>query len=190
MVDRYGGIRLRALWHWDRTCQACRFRQDRADRSTCSIARSVLLLFPAHACALARARPTSYRQSLVCARGAATKAAVGSACPGVAELRAVFDVELFAQARETQPKNMNKTYDPKQKVWQQFCAEKGFEDGELVCENKLIRVLNERVLDRELRTLRYTKENRTTTGGESVRQTLGPSAVKSYVAAIVDLWSF
>ena len=123
---------------------------------------------------------------------------VPAAPASAVEHRAALDVELFAQgaralaqARETRPRNTNKTYDPKQKEWQQFCAEKGFEDGELVCENKLIWFLNERVLDRELRTSRYTKKvNRTTADGELVRQTLGPSAIKSYVAAIVDLWSF
>ena len=49
--------------------------------------------------------------------------------------------------------------------------------------------LNDRVLGREIRTSRYTKW-RTTVDGASVRQTLGISAVKGYVAAIVDLWSF
>ncbi|KAK7179070.1 hypothetical protein PSPO01_14853, partial [Paraphaeosphaeria sporulosa] len=90
---------------------------------------------------------------------------VPTAPASAVEHRVALDVELFAQggraleqARETRPKNTNKTYDPKQKEWQQFCAEKGFEDGELVCENKLIWFLNERVLDRELRTSRYTKK--------------------------------
>jgi hypothetical protein len=120
-----------------------------------------------------------------------------SAPTGATERRTALDVELFAQgaralaqARETRPKNTNRTYDPKQREWQEFCAEKGFEDGELVYENKLIWFLNERVLDRQLRASRYKKENRTTADGEPVRQTLGISAVKSYIAAIVDLWSF
>jgi hypothetical protein len=45
------------------------------------------------------------------------------------------------------------------------------------------------VLGREIRASRYTKA-RTTADGAPVRQTLGISAVKGYVAAIVDLWSF
>ncbi|KAF2175248.1 hypothetical protein K469DRAFT_611327 [Zopfia rhizophila CBS 207.26] len=64
---------------------------------------------------------------------------------GAAELRMALDVELFAQgaraladARETRPRNTNRTYDPKQREWQEFCAEKGFEDGKLVYENKVI----------------------------------------------------
>src|SRR5205085_613354 len=41
------------------------------------------------------------------------------------------------------------------------------------------------------RTSRYKREaSRTTADGEPIRQTLGISAVKSYIAAIVDLWSF
>jgi hypothetical protein len=49
--------------------------------------------------------------------------------------------------------------------------------------------LNDRVLAPEIRASRYTK-GRTTADGAPVRQTLGMSAVKSYVAAIVDLWYF
>jgi hypothetical protein len=45
------------------------------------------------------------------------------------------------------------------------------------------------VLAREIRASRYVK-GRTTANGAPVRQTLGINAVKTYVAAIVDLWSF
>jgi len=58
-----------------------------------------------------------------------------------------------------------------------------------VYENKVVWFLNDRVLGREIRASRYTKA-RTTADGVPVRQTLGISAVKGYVAAIVDLWSF
>jgi len=40
---------------------------------------------------------------------------------------------------------------------QEFCADKGFEDGELVYEDKMIWFLNHRVLTREIRASRYTK---------------------------------
>src|SRR6516162_3763629 len=73
-----------------------------------------------------------------------------------------LQVELFAhgartlaQVRETRPKNTNRQYDPKQKEWRDFCAEKGLEDGELVYENKLVWFLSERVLEREIRPSRY-----------------------------------
>ena len=56
-------------------------------------------------------------------------------------------------------------------------------------ENKVVWFLNDRVLAREIRASRYVK-GRTTADGVPVRQTLGISAVKAYVAAIVDLWSF
>ena len=49
--------------------------------------------------------------------------------------------------------------------------------------------LNERVLKREIWSLRY-KKKRTTADGDLVLQTLGISAVKLYIAAIVNLWSF
>ena len=41
-------------------------------------------------------------------------------------------------------------YNPKQKEWREFCADKGFEDGELVCENKVVWFLNEWVLEQEI----------------------------------------
>jgi hypothetical protein len=58
-----------------------------------------------------------------------------------------------------------------------------------VYENKVIWFLNERVLRREIRRSRYTTK-RTDAGGVPVKQTLGISAIKGYVAAITDLWSF
>ena len=58
-----------------------------------------------------------------------------------------------------------------------------------MCENKVVWFLNDRVLAREIRASRYTKA-RTTADGIPVRRTLGMSTVKSYVAAIVDLWPF
>ena len=81
-------------------------------------------------------------------------------------------------------------YGPKQKEWRQFCADKGFEDGELVYENKVVWFLNDRVLTRDIRVSRHKRENRTTVDGEPIKQTLGIHAVKAYVSAIVDLWSF
>ena len=53
-------------------------------------------------------------------------------------------------------------------------------------ENKVIWFLNERVLTREIRCSRYVQK-RTAADGAPVRQTLGVSAVKGYVAAITDL---
>jgi hypothetical protein len=55
-----------------------------------------------------------------------------------------------------------------------------------VSENKVVRFLNDRVLAREIRASRYVK-GWTTADGVPVRQTLGISAVKGYIAVIVDL---
>lgn len=63
-----------------------------------------------------------------------------------------------------------------------------YADDDIVTEPKLVWFLREYVLDREIRRSRYQKE-RTTADGQRVRQTLGKSSVKLYVAAIVDLWS-
>src|SRR5215472_10712470 len=62
---------------------------------------------------------------------------------------------------------------------------------QLVYENKVIWFLNERVLDREIRSSRYKRKKARKTGeGKQIRQTLGISAVEQYIASIVDLWSF
>jgi len=116
---------------------------------------------------------------------------------GSVEHRAALQVELFAQgaralaqARETRPQNTNKSYEPKQKEWREFCTDKGFEDGELVHENKVVWFMNERVLPRSLRASRHKRENCTTADGKPIPQTLSIGSIKAYVAAIVDLWSF
>jgi hypothetical protein len=116
---------------------------------------------------------------------------------GTAEHRAALQVELntenaraLALARETRPKNTNKSYEPKQAEWRNFCGDKGFEDGELVSEKKVILFLTQKVLTREIRKSRYKRGNRRNLEGEVIKQTLGISAIKLYVAAIVDVWSF
>jgi hypothetical protein len=58
-----------------------------------------------------------------------------------------------------------------------------------VYENKLVWVLHNCVLAGDIRASRYVGK-RTDADGGPVKQTLGISAVKGYVAAIVDLWSF
>ncbi len=121
-----------------------------------------------------------------------------AAAVATTEHYAALDAELFAygaraltQAREGRPKNTNKAYTPKQTEFREFCVEKGFEDGEIVSENKVIWFLNERVLNREIRGSRYKRrKQRKTADGKLIQQTLGISAIKSYIASIVDLWSF
>ena len=86
---------------------------------------------------------------------------------------------------------MNKAYTLKQTEFREFCIEKGLEDGEIMSENKVIWFLNERVLNREIRGSRYKRrKQRKTADGKLIQQTLGISAIKSYIASIVDLWSF
>jgi hypothetical protein len=58
-----------------------------------------------------------------------------------------------------------------------------------VYENKLVRFLHDCVLAREIRGSRCVKK-RTNAEGAPIKQTLGTSSVKGYVAAIIDLWSF
>jgi Centromere DNA-binding protein complex CBF3 subunit, domain 2/Transcriptional activator of glycolytic enzymes len=72
---------------------------------------------------------------------------------------------------------------------QDWCKERGFADGTLVHENKLIMFLRLQVLDRELR-LSHHKRARTMADGTSIKQTLGRSAIKGYVNAIISLWEY
>lgn len=53
----------------------------------------------------------------------------------------------------------------------------------------MVYFLETEVINRQIRASRYQKD-RTTADGESVKQTLGISSIRGYVAAIVDLWSF
>ena len=76
--------------------------------------------------------------------------------------------------------------DLKQKEWQEFCADEGFEVGELVYENKASWFVNEQVLDREIRSSRY-RNRCTMANSKPIRQTLGIDPIRSYIAAIVDL---
>ena len=75
-------------------------------------------------------------------------------------------------------------------VWlQDFCRTKGFQDGELVTEQKLVWFLNDCVLHRPAKKSRHSQD-RTDEKGEPVVQTLGHSSVKAYKSAIVNLWSY
>lgn len=56
-------------------------------------------------------------------------------------------------------------------------------------ENKLAWFLHDCLLARGIRASRYVKKRADVDGGP-VKQTLGTSAIKGYVAAIVDLWPF
>lgn len=56
-------------------------------------------------------------------------------------------------------------------------------------ENKVIWFLSDCVLNRAIRHSRYVKK-REDADGVPVKQTLGIDAIRSYVAAIIDLWSF
>jgi hypothetical protein len=58
-----------------------------------------------------------------------------------------------------------------------------------VDKNKIVWVFNKRMLDREKQRSRYVRVCMIV-GGAPFRQPLGISADRSYVSAIVDLWSF
>lgn len=53
----------------------------------------------------------------------------------------------------------------------------------------MVYFLETEVINRQIRASRYQRD-RTTTDGESIKQTIGISSIRGYVAAIVDLWSF
>lgn len=71
-----------------------------------------------------------------------------------------------------------------------FCRESHYADGELVSEEKLCQFLRERILDREIRPSRYTREQSQSSDGSTARRTLGLASIDQYVNALVDLWRF
>jgi hypothetical protein len=72
---------------------------------------------------------------------------------------------------------------------QDLCAGKGFRDGRLVVEDKMVWCPEDCILDRELKSSRYS-ERRTDAVSRPIQQTLGISGVKAYIAALVDLWRY
>jgi hypothetical protein len=92
-------------------------------------------------------------------------------------------------ARQARPKNTTKSYTKAQKEWVEFCKERGFADGEMVTEEKLVYFLEKTVLKRPIQSSRYLNA-RTAGDGAPIVQTLGIAGVKNYVNSIVDHWSW
>ncbi|KKZ68701.1 hypothetical protein EMCG_05694 [[Emmonsia] crescens] len=93
------------------------------------------------------------------------------------------------EAREACPKNTVAQYDRCQEEWKMFCHEKGFQDGELVTEEKLVFFLRTCVLGREYKPNQRSR-NRTNQDGEIIVQTIGHPTVRAYRSVIVNLWSY
>ncbi|OAX77291.1 hypothetical protein ACJ72_08414 [Emergomyces africanus] len=94
--------------------------------------------------------------------------------------------KAMEEAREARPKNTVTQYDRRQEEWKMFCHEKGFQDGELVTEEKLVFFLRTCVLGREYKSNQRSR-NRTNQDGEIIVQTISHPTVRAYRSAIVNL---
>lgn len=92
-------------------------------------------------------------------------------------------VALIAQ--EARPKNTNRAYETLQKEWKEFCQQHAFIDREIVTELKLVAFLHKSVINRSIQSSWYRKA-RTDMNGDSIVQTLGRSAIKTYINALVN----
>jgi len=72
---------------------------------------------------------------------------------------------------------------------QEFCADKGFEDGELVYEDKMIWFPNDRVLTRDIRASRYTR-GRMTAGRRPNQVDARDQSSQGLHHRHLDLWFF
>ncbi|EAS32210.3 uncharacterized protein CIMG_13776 [Coccidioides immitis RS] len=94
-------------------------------------------------------------------------------------------VEMEARVRhaldsalDARPKKTRMQYESRQEEWRHFCRTKGFQDGELVTEQKLLWFLSECVVGRPAKRSCHSRD-RTNENGEPVVQTLDQSFIKS-----------
>ncbi|CAD6890814.1 unnamed protein product [Tilletia laevis] len=96
-------------------------------------------------------------------------------------------LRTVTRAVEVRPVNTTRTYESKQKEWRQWCEDKGFEEMSRyqVTSTKLHLFFEERVLHREPKRQKKT----TNVDGTVTKKTLSESTVRSYVAAVTDLYT-
>ncbi|KAF1315209.1 Short-chain dehydrogenase, partial [Globisporangium splendens] len=88
-------------------------------------------------------------------------------------------VNVLARQATERPANTQKRYMNKQKEYREWCASKGFCDGELVYEAKLVDFLDNFVIPRGSKRSKQA---------DGTPQALGFESIDAYVKAIVDLY--
>src|SRR5205809_5177759 len=91
------------------------------------------------------------------------------------------NVRALALRDASRPTNTVRAYRKHQEEWEMFCRRRGFDDGGIVTENKLLVFLQEEVLNRPLRGKRMRDIGDTDTR-------LGASSVETYVSAVVSIY--
>jgi hypothetical protein len=92
--------------------------------------------------------------------------------------------QVLAMIRASRPKNTVLVYQPKQKEFKDFCAKKGYCDGDTVTEEKVLLFLVEEVANRPLKS-----KNRKLADDTLQENTyLSWQTVRIYVSAITDLY--
>ena len=86
--------------------------------------------------------------------------------------------------QDARPKNTSAAYEPKQKEFTAFCAQKQYHDGDTVTEDKLLLFLVEEVADRPLRA----KSRKAASDTPRTAPRLAWRSVRSYITAITDLY--
>ena len=100
-----------------------------------------------------------------------------------AELRANAQ-HILTMIRASRPKNTALVYQPKQEEFKQFCARKGYCDGETVTEEKLLLFLVEEVTNRPLKI----KSRKVGSDIPQESTCLSWRSVRIYTTAITDLY--
>ena len=91
------------------------------------------------------------------------------------------NVRALALRDASRPTNTVRAYRKHQEEWEMFCRRRGFDDGGIVTENKLLVFLQEEVLNRPLRGKRKRDIGDTDTR-------LGASSVETYVSVVVSIY--
>ncbi len=136
--------------------------------------------------------------------------AVTAAAAASSSLQSEYDAQttrLREMCTNQQPKNTTKSYKPKQKEWEEWCARlKGNTDGSWVTEDKLCLFLEQEVINRESRAPGYEARKRKRiemwkeseqiqkkpktdekTLNKMFAETVRSSVINSYVSAITQL---
>jgi site-specific recombinase XerD len=82
---------------------------------------------------------------------------------------------LTLRAKENQNENTSKSYAPKQAEWRAWCTQKGYADGDIVTEDKIVLFLTTEI------------EGRLRKKGDKTK-VVGSSTVEQYLNSLLDLY--
>ena len=92
---------------------------------------------------------------------------------------------LTVRLQQSHPKKTTEAYRGKQQEWIRFCRDNRFDD-DLVTEKKPVPRYKRRYTGRNSSYRRACADS----SGNTITQKLGYSSLKTYTAAMIDLWRF